>query len=95
MSSLPQSSGVDLAIGHADLVNVGNGLFAGVWLEAWEFVTWLALFLDGLKMLIKLQLFEDLQTLAQARPKTTKSRSELAPRRLAPWTEAQAVSPAA
>ena len=33
--------------------------------------------------------------LAQARPKTTKSRSELAPRRLAPWTEAQAVSPAA
>lgn len=33
--------------------------------------------------------------LAQARPKTTKSKSELAPNLLAPWTEAQAVSPAA
>lgn len=32
---------------------------------------------------------------AEARPKTTMSRRELAPRRLAPWTEAQAASPAA
>ena len=32
---------------------------------------------------------------AQALPKTTMSRSEFAPSRLAPWTEAQAVSPAA
>mmetsp|Transcript_9361 Transcript_9361/g.24036 ORF Transcript_9361/g.24036 Transcript_9361/m.24036 type:complete len:210 (-) Transcript_9361:1353-1982(-) len=32
---------------------------------------------------------------AQARPKTTMSRSELAPRRLAPCTEAEAASPAA
>ena len=32
---------------------------------------------------------------AHARPKITKSNRELAPRRLAPWTEAHAVSPAA
>ena len=33
--------------------------------------------------------------LAHARPKTTMSSSELAPRRLAPWTDAHAASPAA
>jgi len=33
--------------------------------------------------------------LAQALPKTTMSSRELAPRRLAPWTEAEAASPAA
>ena len=32
---------------------------------------------------------------AQARPKTTMSKRELAPRRLAPWTETHAASPAA
>ena len=32
---------------------------------------------------------------AQARPNTTKSNNELAPRRFAPWTDAHAVSPAA
>ena len=40
-------------------------------------------------------LFSSIIVLAQARPNTTKSRSELAPSLLAPWTEAQAASPAA
>lgn len=32
---------------------------------------------------------------AQARPNTTKSSRELAPKRLAPWTDAHAASPQA
>ena len=36
-----------------------------------------------------------LMWLAQARPNTTMSRREFAPRRLAPWTDTQAASPAA
>ena len=39
--------------------------------------------------------FSSMMVLAQARPKTTRSSRELAPRRLAPWTEALAASPAA
>jgi hypothetical protein len=35
------------------------------------------------------------QRLPAARPKTTRSISELEPRRLAPWTETQAASPIA
>eukprot|EP01139_Manchomonas_bermudensis_P009536 Amastigsp_a339297_116.p4 type:complete len:187 gc:universal Amastigsp_a339297_116:1848-1288(-) len=40
-------------------------------------------------------LYVALMLSAHERPKTTRSRSELAPRRLAPWTEAHAASPAA
>jgi len=38
-------------------------------------------------------LFSSAIVLAQARPNTTKSNRELAPSRLAPWTDAQAASP--
>jgi len=40
-------------------------------------------------------LFSAMIVLAQARPNTTRSRRELAPSLLAPWTEAQAASPQA
>ena len=45
--------------------------------------------------MVSLGLFSSAMVKAQARPKTTKSRRELAPKRLAPWTDAQAASPQA